>query len=81
MSDRYDIHEWRNAGEIECITFRDIDGEGFCKVGHMAVTRIEKHTKSGMHANIAYVRVWAGDHLRAEFCQHSLTGVFFKEPS
>lgn len=73
--------EWRGAGEIECITYCDVDGESLYRVGHNGITRIEKWAKSGMHANIAYVRVWAGDHLRAEFCQHGLTGVYFKEPS
>lgn len=75
-----DSHEWRDtSAEIDCITFRDVDGEGLSRVGSEGVTRIEKHTKSGMHSDIAYVRVWVGDHLRAEFCQHGLTGVFFKE--
>lgn len=40
-------------------------------------TRIEATTKSGLHSNIAYVRVWDGDLAVAEFCQHSLSGVWF----
>ncbi len=46
-------------------------------VGRNGVTRIEACTKSGMHANIPYVRVWAGDICLAEFCQHQIVGVYF----
>lgn len=76
---QYDSHEWRDAGEIDCITFVDVDGEGFMRVGNSGITRIEKWTKSGSMASLPYVRVWKGDVLVAEFCQHNLTGVFFKE--
>lgn len=75
------MEEWKDAGEIEAVTFRDVDGECVYKVGDLGVTRIDKHQKAGLHANIAYVRVWMGDHLRAELCQHALTGVFFKVPA
>ena len=54
--------------------------EGMCPyyyVGTDGVTRIEKTTKSGMHADIPYVRVWAGDQAIGEFCQHQLSAVFF----
>lgn len=47
-------------------------------VGQRGVTRIEAFTKSGMHSEIPYVRVWAGDHPVAEFCQHQIVGVYFK---
>lgn len=47
------------------------------EVGLHGVTRIEACTKSGLHANIPYVRVWVGDVCEAEFCQHHLLGVFF----
>ncbi len=46
-------------------------------VGRNGVTRIEACTKSGMHADIPYVRVWAGDICLAEFCQHQIVGVYF----
>lgn len=46
-------------------------------VGRNGVTHIEATTKSGMHADIAYIRVWCGDKALAEFCQHSLSGVYF----
>ena len=58
--------------------------EGVCpylRVGESGVTRIEKTTKSGMHANIPYVRVWAGEQAVGEFCQHQLTAVFFAPSS
>jgi hypothetical protein len=41
------------------------------------VTRIEACEKSGMHAMIPYIRVWRGDLCLAEFCQHSIVGVWF----
>lgn len=47
-------------------------------VGRNGVTKIEATTKSGMHADIPYVRVWAGENALAEFCQHNLTGVYFE---
>lgn len=56
-----------------------MDGEsmqGFV-VGFRGVTRIEACQKSGMHANIPYVRVWAGDTCIAEFCQHNIVGIYF----
>jgi hypothetical protein len=43
------------------------------------VTRIEACQKSGLHANIPYVRVWKGDVCEAEFCQHNIVGVYFAE--
>lgn len=46
-------------------------------VGRNGVTSIEACTKSGMHANIPYVRVWKGDVCLAEFCQHQIVGVYF----
>ena len=47
-------------------------------VGRQGVTRIEATTKSGLHADVAYIRVWCGDKAAAEFCQHSLSGVYFE---
>lgn len=48
-------------------------------VGREMVTRIEATTKSGMHADIPYLRVWSGDTCLAEFCQHNIVGVYFTE--
>lgn len=62
---------------------REIDvylsDEGACvyAVGRNGVTRIEACTKSGLHADIPYVRVWKGDVCEAEFCQHNIVGVYF----
>lgn len=51
------------------------------RVGFDGVTRIEACTKSGLHANIPYLRVWRGDVAVAEFCQHGIVGVYFKVPA
>ncbi len=42
------------------------------------VTRIEACHKSGLHADIPYVRVWENEKCVAEFCQHNIVGVYFK---
>lgn len=49
-------------------------------VGRDGVTRIEACTKSGLHADISYIRVWKGDVCEAEFCQHNIVGVYFVAP-
>lgn len=55
----------------------DEASEEYFRVGRNGVTRIEACTKSGMHANIPYVRVWADEICLAEFCQHNIVGVYF----
>ena len=55
------------------------DGE-VCKVGRNGITRIEATTKSGMYANIAYMRAWKGDVAVLEVCHHHLSGVEFGAP-
>ncbi len=40
-------------------------------------TRIEATTKSGLHADIPYFRVWDGDRAIGEFCQHNIVGAWF----
>lgn len=57
------------------------EGSTFYRVGKDGVTRIEACQKSGLHANIPYVRVWAGDNCLAEFCQHNIVGVYFADPA
>lgn len=54
----------------------DTEGSGYT-VGRSGVTRIEACQKSGLHAYIPYVRVWASDTCLAEFCQHNIVGVYF----
>lgn len=50
------------------------------QVGANSVTRIEAFTKSGMHADIAYVRVYKNGAPHSEFCQHNIIGVYFAIP-
>jgi hypothetical protein len=65
---------------IRAIDIDTIPGvEGGYIVGRNGVTRIDACQKSGLHANIPYVRVWAGDTCLAEFCQHNIVGVYFGE--
>lgn len=52
----------------------------FYRVGKDGVTRIEATAKSGLHADIPYVRVWKGEVCEAEFCQHNIVGVYFATP-
>lgn len=71
-------HVWKNAGEIDSITWDDIDGPQFARVGRDGVTRIEKAVKTGEMSYIPYVRVWRGDVAISEHSQHKLSGVYFK---
>jgi hypothetical protein len=67
--------------EIVSIRIDNIPGsEWEYTVGSSRVTRIVKSIKCGMHADIPYIEVWAGDHLLAEFCQHGIVGVYFAVP-
>lgn len=71
------MDEWVNTN-ILSVTIAD-HGQfaEFYKVGVDGVTRIEATIKSGMHANIPYVRVWKGDQIHSEHCQHNIDGVYF----
>ncbi len=42
-------------------------------------TRIEATTKSGMYADVPYIRVWRDEKAIAEFCQHHVAGVYFSD--
>lgn len=68
---------------IHSIEIDTIPGvEGSYQVGRNGVNRIEACEKSGMYANIPYIRVWADDICLAEYCQHNIVGVYFvKEPT
>lgn len=44
---------------------------------HSKVTRIEQCQKSGMHSYIPYLRVYAGDEVIAELCQHNIESIQF----
>lgn len=50
------------------------EGDGWA-VGYSGVTKIETVLRAGMHSNIPYIRVWKGDSLHAEYCQHNIVGV------
>mgnify|MGYP006354105223 FL=1 len=63
--------------KIQSISFQESGCAEYYSVGKGGVTRIEAAIKSGMYANIPYVRVWGDDVCIAEFCQHHLLGVFF----
>ncbi len=73
MSDEHPIKQTIRSIDIDSIP----EVQSNYLVGRNGVTRIEACEKSGMHANIPYVRVWAGDTCLAEFCQHSIVGVYF----
>lgn len=47
-------------------------------IGSKGVTKIEPFTKSGMYADIPYLRVWKGEFVHSEFCQHQIIGVYFE---
>ena len=56
------------------------EGDGWSNtfmVGASGVTRIEATEKAGPCGDIPYVRVWHGDAVVAEFCQHNIVGVYF----
>jgi hypothetical protein len=66
---------------IDLIEIDTIEGsQGMWRVGQAGVTRIEATTKPGMHCDIPYVRVWAGDVALVEYCQHNIVGVYFAKP-
>ncbi len=55
----------------------DGGAEGYV-VGGGNVTEIVACVKSGLHADIPYFRVMAGEKCLAEFCQHNIIGVYFE---
>lgn len=67
----------------EVDVFLSDEGATFYKVGKDGVTHIESCVKSGLHADIPYIRVWKGSDCEGEFCQHNIVGVYFakSEPS
>lgn len=64
--------------KITRIQIDNVVGDGYI-VGTGGITIIEACTKSGMHADIPYIRVWQGDVAIAEFCQHQIVGVYFEQ--
>ncbi len=64
---------------IDITAFEQVQNEMY-EVGVNDVTRIEATTKSGMYADIPYLRVWKGETVIAEFCQHNIVGVYYGQP-
>lgn len=77
MSEEHPIEQPIRAIQIDTIP----DSQETYAVGRNGVTHIEAMTKSGMYANIPYVRVWKGDVAFAEFCQHNIVAVYFGDPT
>lgn len=65
---------WPHGNEIASVR---LDSQNTVRVGHQEVTRIEGTSKSGMYADIPYIRVWRGNTLAAELCQHNVQAVTF----
>lgn len=70
-----EIPEWVGDQEINGIDLAESGGS--ISVGNSGVTRIERTFKSGMHSHIPYVRVWSGDAIHSEHCQHYIAAVWF----
>lgn len=84
MEDKMDLSSeiekaWPGAGEIKGILIPSAQGELQCVVNNAGVTRIEKTVKAGEYSYIPYVRVWKGDKVLAEHCQHKLNSVVFMD--
>ncbi len=80
MRDEHEHPVAQPITHIIVIANTDLDGGQAFSVGHGGVTSIGAATKSGLHANMPYVRVWADDLCVAEFCQHNIVGVYFVPP-
>jgi hypothetical protein len=59
---------------------RDVEGVMW-RVGAKGITRIEPTMKNGEYAHIPYFRVWRGDAVVAEYCQHTVAETLFEEPT
>ena len=53
-------------------------GELVHKVGAVGVTEITKVSLAGPYNYVPYLKVWKGDILLAEFCQHNVVGVHYE---
>lgn len=74
MSGDASVHEHPIEQKIEHVM---VDSMLSFAVGNDGVTRIEACTKSGLHADMPYIRVWRGDVCAGEFCQHNMLAVMF----
>ncbi len=74
----HDIQEHPVQQPIVAVQYASDVASDVYRVGDRnGVTRIEACIKSGMHANIPYIRVWCGDICLAEYCQHNIVGIWF----
>lgn len=64
-----------------CVKTLDDGSEVSYTVGGVnGVTKIEQCEKSGMYSNIPYLRVYSGESIIAELCQHNIESInFFKD--
>ena len=58
------------------VSIADGGGIGDFNVGRNC-SRIEATTKSGLHADLPYIRVWLDDTALMEICQHNCHAVYF----
>ena len=65
---------------IKALSVFESEGGGeYYEVGRADVTKIEPTTKSGgEYVSIPYIRVWKGDRVHSEHCQHRVMGVYFE---
>ena len=70
--------EWAATEKQEVKSVHITDEGTFYEVGKLGVTKIEQGEKSGMYANIPYLRVYADEKVIAEMCQHNVVLVVFK---
>lgn len=64
---------------VSCVVLYDC-GDGTdqsYRVGFAGITKIEQFEKSGMYANIPYLRVYKDDQILSEHCQHNILSVIF----
>lgn len=82
MSDPINTNDLSCPEINEIVIGYDLNGDviDYFRVGNKGVTRIEATTKPGEYSHIPYIRVWKGDTVMAEFCQHKLAGVYFADP-
>lgn len=65
---------------IRMVVASDIKNEVY-RLGMSGVTHIEETIMPGLYGNLPYIRIWKGDIVYAEFCQHGIYGVYFDEPN
>ena len=64
---------------IEVIHVSNLPVPTLFEVGQNGITKIEAFTKPGLHCDLPYFRVWRHRQPMAEFSQHQIVGVYFKQ--